>query len=139
MAKHSQNQAAHRPYRKTFPDAVAVAADVGPYVPADLYILALQEDTNAEWLLTDTATPTWTQLGGGGGDVRRIDTFTASASQTVFALAQAPVDPSATAFSVNGVIYTYGTDYTVTGSTLTWLDAKFVMGAGDECLAIYTH
>lgn len=50
-----------------------VAADeaarlaLGPFVTADRFKLCFQEDTKAIYMLTNTAGPTWLEVGGGGG------------------------------------------------------------------------
>lgn len=64
------------------------------------------------------------------------DEFSPTAGQTVFALTQAPSDANSIQVYVNGVLYDDVTDYTVAGSTLTWLD-PFVLEVGDKVLVRY--
>ena len=45
--------------------------------------------------------------------------------------------PSRVQMYVNGVLYVYTTDFTVVGSTATWLDTDFVLLAGDTVTFIY--
>jgi hypothetical protein len=39
--------------------------------------------------------------------------------------------------SVNGIDQTYGVDFTVAGSTLTWTNASFTLSAGDDVRVDY--
>jgi hypothetical protein len=58
------------------------------------------------------------------------DLFVATALQTVFALSRAPRSQAITKMYVNGRIQTPATDFTVVGTTLTWLDVGFTLAAG---------
>lgn len=77
--------------------------------------------------------------GGGGG---KSQTFTATASQTVFTLPEAAVAPFA--MYVNGVEYTTDFAYfvvsttTFSNDTWTWQDKLFTMQAGFEVVARYS-
>ena len=64
--------------------------------------------------------------------------FFAIANQTVFTLGTAPAVASAVQFYVNGVKYVFGIDYTVVGTTVTWLNGDFNMEAGDTVDIYYT-
>lgn len=86
--------------------------------------------------------------GGGGGGGRgprglsgtgssHVENYTAINNQTVFPLATRPAMPSRVQMYVNGVLYVYTTDFTVVGSTATWLDTDFVLLAGDTVTFIY--
>lgn len=65
----------------------------------------------------------------------RYDTI--GSGQTVFALSTTPLDASAVLFYVNGVLYENGAEYTVSGTTLTWLDTLFTLGPTDGAQAYY--
>ena len=60
---------AHTAYRQVFPNAAARTGDAGSYSADDVTnrIKALQDDTKAEYVLTNNAPVTWTPLAGGGG------------------------------------------------------------------------
>jgi hypothetical protein len=58
------------------------------------------------------------------------DNFTATLNQTAFNLSATPADVTAALMFVNGIQYTYTTDFTITGTVLTWTDAAFTMVAG---------
>ncbi len=84
---------------------------------------------------TDGATKSYvdTQIGAAW----REDEFVAAASQVTFILSQAPSDLDSFTLYVNGVAYDDADDYTVSGTTLTWLNTLFIMDAGDKLLARY--
>jgi hypothetical protein len=69
MARHSELTLlnVHRPYRFTYANAAARAAEAGA-VAADVGCLALQADNNSLWMLTAT-TPTWVAVADAGGSV----------------------------------------------------------------------
>jgi len=75
----------------------------------------------------------------GLGDAQR-DQFLPVNGQTIFTLSRQPHDPTDVQFVINNVLYTEGStggDYfTVSGTTLTWLDV-FVIDSGDAIEAIY--
>ena len=56
--------------------------------------------------------------------------------QTVFTLSQQPDNPSLVLVTVNGAKYTYGADFTILGTTLTWQNVLFPLETTD-CLEIY--
>jgi hypothetical protein len=55
----------HVPYRFTYADATAREAEAGA-VPGDVGCLALQQDDNSLWILTDDDPLTWVAVGGSG-------------------------------------------------------------------------
>lgn len=61
----------------------------------------------------------------------REDEFTTTAGQVTFILSQAPGDANSLSFFVNGVLYDDVADYTVSGTTVTWLNV-FAMETGDK-------
>jgi hypothetical protein len=73
----------------------------------------------------------------GPGTTFQTDKFAATAGQTAFVLSAAPTSSANIVFSVNGVIYLQGTDYTVAASTITWLNVLFVIGTNDEIQVFY--
>lgn len=79
----------------------------------------------------------WVPNGGGGGASGVADAYVAIAAQTLFTLSSIPAVPAAVLFFVNGQKQTYTTNYTVVGTTLTWLNVGFSMSAGDEVAAFY--
>ncbi len=67
------------------------------------------------------------------------DAFVPTGGQTVFNLSVAPQDADSLRVSVNGLIYESGVDYTLAGTTLTWLDALFDLGPTDKLAARYVR
>lgn len=61
----------------------------------------------------------------------RYEAITPINLQTVFPLAETPVDAATVRFSVNGVSYEPTTNFTVSGATVTWLDTPFTIQATD--------
>jgi len=92
--------------------------------------------TDTVWVITDNtpAAAVWQQA---AGPAWVEDSFTATLGQITFILSNAPTDPSSLEFDVNGVTYEIGVDYSRSGVTITWLNAKFSMDAGDLILARY--
>lgn len=76
-------------------------------------------------------------LPGGGGNPWIENEFSPSNGQISFILSQAPADINSFTLLVNGVLADDGTDYTVSGTTLTWLNNLFVLDTGDKLLARY--
>ena len=58
----------HVPYRFSYANAAAREAEAGA-VPGDVGCLALQEDDNSLWILTDDDPLTWVAVGGAGGGI----------------------------------------------------------------------
>jgi hypothetical protein len=104
----------------------------------DIYVV-LDIDELREW---DNDSGTWVEpVSGGGGPGGTPDwvedEYTATAGQTVFTLSDTPASLATFSMYVNGIIYDDVTDYTISGTTLTWLDTGFVLEAGDKILARY--
>jgi hypothetical protein len=74
---------------------------------------------------------------GPPGGAANVENYVAIANQALFPLGSAPATPALVLMYVNGVLYVYGTDYTVAGSTATWLNVPFVMNAGDTVTFVY--
>jgi len=81
----------------------------------------------AEWVEIETtmATP-------------EVNQFTAANGQTVFILTQTPTYPTKGIFTLNGQEKIYGTDYTVSGTSLTWLNNP-VLIADDKLNYYYSY
>lgn len=75
--------------------------------------------------------------GGPGIDDWQTDFYISVASQTIFSLSTTPSDAADVKMRVNGITYKNGTDYTVVGTTLTWLNVPFTLDAGDEVEIFY--
>ncbi len=65
------------------------------------------------------------------------DEFTATAGQVTFVLSSTPLDVDSVSVIVNGVHYDDDADWTISGTTVTWLDTVFVMDAGDKVIIRY--
>ena len=65
------------------------------------------------------------------------DTFVPTLGQVTFILSEAPysLDAESFVFQINGVGYVEGTDFTVSGTTVTWLG--FQLDLGDCAVARY--
>ena len=99
--------------------------------------------TNREFVCTDAADgfAVWvetTAAGGGGGGPWASQRFVATAAQVSFILGAAPVTTSSIIVAINGIAADgAGVDYTVSGTTLTWLNNEFSLEAGDIVSATY--
>ena len=62
-----------------------------------------------------------------------------SNGQTGFALAQTPKDVNDVTVKVNGLSYAITTDYTISGTTLTWLDTDFTLATTDVLTVEYAY
>jgi hypothetical protein len=71
------------------------------------------------------------------GPPYQTDEFVAAAAQTFFVLSFLPIDIPNMEVFVNGVRYNLGSSYTVAALILTWLNAPFVMSAGDNVIVAY--
>ena len=65
------------------------------------------------------------------------DEFTATASQTSFTLTESFVSGGLSVLSVDGVTFAEGTDYTISGTNLTWLDTLATLDSGDLVVIRY--
>lgn len=57
--------------------------------------------------------------------------------QTVLALSSPMVALGMSVLAVNGVVYAEGTDYTIVGAVLTWLDTPFTLETTDSLIVKY--
>lgn len=67
---------------------------------------------------------------------RREESFTPAPAQTVFNIAATPTTDSEVTFRLNGVAYETGTDFSVVGTTVTWLKA-ITLDATDTVEIVY--
>ena len=65
------------------------------------------------------------------------DEFTPTLGQVTFILSVAPTDLDSFSLHVNGIIYDDVADYTVSGTTLTWLNTPFSLETTDQLIAKY--
>ena len=79
--------------------------------------------------------------GGGAGSpaggLRLEDIGPAGVSQTAFALPSTPSNPNAAVLFADGVEYSSPTFFTISGSTLTWLDVAFTFSGGERVEILY--
>lgn len=69
-----------------------------------------------------------------------VDHPTISANgQTAITLSQTPKDTNDVVLIVNGIQCTLTTDYTISGTTLTWLDTDFTLETTDEVRIEYAY
>jgi hypothetical protein len=80
----------HVPYRFTYADATAREAEAGA-VPGDVGCLALQQDDNSLWILTDDDPLTWVSVADAGGAV--VDASDATYTPTTDADWDGSTDP----------------------------------------------
>jgi len=73
----------------------------------------------------------------GSGAAWYQDEFTPSNGQVTFILSQAPVDTISVEFYVNGVLVDDVTDFTISGTTVTWLDTEYTMATTDKVIIRY--
>lgn len=72
---------------------------------------------------------------GGVGHLNWIEVeFTPTAGQITFLLGSIPADVVSLEFYVNGVLYDDTTDYTVSGSTVTWTNVAFILKTEDKVI-----
>lgn len=80
---------------------------------------------------------------GGGGGGGGSSTFAEAElpvgvdGQTVFALPTAYLAGGLAVVTVNGVVYAQGTNYTIVGTVLTWLDVPFTLQTVDSLIVEY--
>lgn len=112
----------------------------------DYYIVNVGGNTNLNgtsvWTANDWAIfsgGAWRRLGGGlatGVDTRDILTVTVN-GQTVFTLSTIPENVNISQLMINGCKQTYGTDYTIVGTTVTWLNTNFTLATTDRVEIYY--
>ena len=74
----------------------------------------------------DIPNPAWTE-----------NEFTPTLGQTVFTLTPGPSETRSLSLFVNGVRADDVTDFTVVGTTLTWLDTDFSLDTSDKVIVRY--
>lgn len=118
--------------------------------PKDELVTVSSNDASAGRLLAKLAAGvgvTLTELNDGGIEQLEIsgtanllwveDEFVPTLGQVTFILSAAPLDPNSFSLHINGVVYDDGLDFTVSGTTLTWLNTPFSLDATDKLLARY--
>lgn len=109
---------------------VAIAAKV----VTNLRMLRGLDDTAAGQMMSLAAQQSL--LSSSGGGKRQTDHYVPTFGQTAFPLSQIPVQPDQTLFVLNGILYEYGTDFTVTAMTLTWTN-PMTLASSDNAFANY--
>lgn len=110
------------------------------------YIVTTGGNTNLDgttvWSATDWAIfsgGAWRRIGGGiatGVDTKDTLSITVN-GQTVFALSTIPENVNISILTVNGQKQTYGVDYTIAGTVLTWLNTSFTLSTSDRMEIYY--
>jgi hypothetical protein len=135
-------------WKRTFVDIIEVKAGVAVVAPPDqdlansqsiMYVDEGGDDLKWKVRYSDGSLKTFSLnvTGAGASVLETEEIFSASNGQTAFVLALASAG-GVSFFSVNGILYAEGTDYTVSGSSVTWLDTDFTLEAGDEIIIKYT-
>ncbi len=124
-------------------NAVPIVMAVDPSPADDVYQIGrlwINSATNQVFVLANQPAPTagdaiWRHA---AGPLWVEDGFISTVGQVTFVLSKAPTELSTVEFDVNGVNYkSGGSDYTLSGTTITWLNNAFVMDAGDRVLVRY--
>lgn len=80
----------------------------------------------------------WVQLASGGASTFVEDEFAVGFNgQTAFVLSAPMIAAGLSVLTVNGVVYAEGTDYTIVGAALTWLDTPFTLSTADGLIVKY--
>ena len=114
---------------------------------SDYYIVSISGSTNlngvSSWVTGDWVLFTggvWRKLSGGmqanAIDARDVLTITVN-NQTVFNLSMTPENVNLTQLMINGQKQTYGIDYTIAGTVLTWLNTSFRLATTDRMEIYY--
>lgn len=69
---------------------------------------------------------------GGGGDPEQEHITVLSNGQTSFTLTNDPIDSTTVMMFINGFKQIYGTDYTGSGQTITWLNTDYTLETTDK-------
>lgn len=95
--------------------------------------------TNFTYICKDntTGSAVWIEVEGSMA-TPEVNQFTATAGQTAFTLTSTPTYPTKGILTLNGQEKIYGTDYTVSGTSLTWLDNP-VLITGDKLNYYYSY
>lgn len=82
-----------------------------------------------------TALVGYTPVGGSGTFDK--DEFTPTLGQVSFILSRAPTDDESVVVTINGIETDDVTDWTVSGTTLTWLDTEYSLDSNDKLIVRY--
>ena len=74
----------------------------------------------------------------GSGFPIQENVFAPANLQTVFTLSNVWAGNYAVVY-VNGIEYVLGSDFTIAGTTLTWLDVPFTLALGDQLVVDYAY
>jgi len=90
---------------------------------------------------TDLAAGKWTLVGSvtSSNGYPNIEKFIPTLGQTEFTMAGSPTPSIVPILTVNGTEYEILTDYTLSGSTLTWLDNLFTLDGSDVVRIYYSN
>jgi hypothetical protein len=118
--------------------ASIVARDAIPSYIREVGMVAYVIATDEHYRLVGGIANTDWQLAafGGGGVSWQVDSFVATDGQTVFVLSQTPTQPSFVFLLINFVPYSGTAFFTVSGTTVTWLNL-FTIQASDDVRAFY--
>ena len=117
-----------------------VSSALDPLITDDTYVVGTlwTNTVTGESFLCIDATPgaaVWNSFSGGSW---QKDSFTSLPGQVTFILSQAPTDANSIVLDVNGAAYEGGgIDYTVSGTTVTWLNTPFALELGDRIVIRY--
>jgi hypothetical protein len=112
----------------------------------DYYIVNVGGNTNLDgtsvWVANDWAifsNGSWRRLGGGlTAGISEKDVLPVLANgQTLFTLSTIPGNPNISLLNVNGLKANYGIDYTIAGTTLTWLNTSYNLETTDRVEILY--
>jgi hypothetical protein len=97
------------------------------------------QDTGKKYVLTSVSPIIWTEYSptGGSGAIETLNIV--SDGQTSFTLSNTPTSIFGIILN-QGTFVKYGTDFTVSGTTLTWLNPNgMIMNIGDTAYLIYAY
>lgn len=95
---------------------------------------------NNDVLTYEFATSKWKNLpatGGGSNLVMKQEPRTITGLNTIQSLSLTPADDTAVQIFINGNLAEIGIDYTVVGTTVTWISPTVNIDVPDKCVAVY--
>ena len=118
-----------------YADATARDGATG-LLPADIGKISRQLDDGSFWILVDDSPVTWSPLSGNALNWIE-DKYIPTAGQVTFIISSTPTDPEALTFAVNGVLAETTTDYSLSGTTITWTNTQYSMETTDVVVVRY--
>lgn len=94
---------------------------------------------NGQVLVWDSQLQKWTNSSGSESESHYHEYFELTITydgQTVFTMPYTPKSTQSVILQVNGIGYSLTNDYTISGTTLTWLNSEFVLQTTDS-LEVY--